>query len=201
MNFLIRAASYIFHPIWMPLLGTLFYFSLTPRFFPESVVNAKLFAVAIMTFFIPIVFFFMLKTLGKATSHFLSDIKERPIPLLFYAALNFVILRYVFDRFDYRELYFFFLGILLTTLCAFCFVYLKQKVSLHLCGLGGLVAFIILLSIHFGLDFVYIISFVLAVTGLTATSRLYYKAHSNLELFLGLVLGIIPQFALGFIWL
>ena len=201
MNLLLRAASYIFHPLWMPLFGSLFYFFITPRFFPEPVVKAKLLAIVIMTIFIPVVFFFMLKTLGKVSSHFLSEVRERPLPLLFYAALNFVILKYVLDRFDYPELYFFFLGILITALCAFCFVFLKQKVSLHLCGLGGVLAFVILLSLHFGLDLVYTISFLVAATGLTASSRLHYDAHNYLELLLGLLLGIFPQLGLGLLWL
>ena len=104
MNFLLKSASYLFHPLWMPFAGSLLYFMVTPRFFPQGVVQAKLLAVAIMTIFIPIVFFFMLRTLGKVSSHFMREVRERRWPLLFYAALNFVILKFVLDSFDYPEL-------------------------------------------------------------------------------------------------
>ncbi|HET7361131.1 MAG TPA: hypothetical protein VFI78_04280, partial [Salinimicrobium sp.] len=82
MKFLFKAASFLFHPIWMPFAGAVFYFFVSPRFFPPQVTQAKLIAIAIMSLFIPIVFYFMLKTLGKATSIFLEDKKERRWPLL-----------------------------------------------------------------------------------------------------------------------
>ena len=87
MRFLLKSASFIFHPLWLPLAGSFLYFIFTPRFFPEGVVQAKLLAIAILTIFIPIVFYFLLKNLGKAQSVFLVDVNERKWPLIFYAIL------------------------------------------------------------------------------------------------------------------
>lgn len=201
MNFLLKSASYLFHPVWMPFAGTLLYFLISPRFFPLPVVKAKILAIAIMTVFIPIVFYLMLKTLGKTTSHFLSDVKERKWPLLFSAFLDLLILKFVLDTFDYPELYYFFLGIFLSTMTALLLVFLKIKVSLHMIGLGGITAFLILISFHFNLNLIFTISFLIAMTGLTATSRLHYKAHTPSELILGILLGIVPQLAVALVWL
>lgn len=201
MKFLLKSASYIFHPVWMPFAGTFFYFLISPRFFPEPVVKAKLLAVGIMTVFIPIVFFFMLRTLEKVSSHFLEEVKERKWPLLFYAGLDFLIMRYVLDIFDYPELYYFFLGIFASTLASLAMVIFRIKISLHMMGLAGLTVFIILLSLHFNLDLIYTISFLIAITGLTASSRLQYKAHNLTELFLGLLLGLLPQIGAAYFWL
>ena len=88
MRFLLKSASFIFHPLWLPLAGSFLYFIFTPRFFPEGVVQAKLLAIAILTIFIPIVFYFLLKNLGKAQSVFLVDVKERKWPLIFYTILG-----------------------------------------------------------------------------------------------------------------
>ncbi len=201
MKFLLKSASYIFHPLWMPFAGTLIYFLISPRFFPDPVIKAKLLAIGIMTIFIPIVFFFMLRTLGKVSSHFLEEVKERKWPLLFYAGLDFVIMKYVLDAFDYPELYYFFLGVFTSTLAAVIMVIFKIKISLHMMGLAGLTTFLIMLSLHFNLNLVYSISFLIAVTGLTASSRLSYKAHNGNELALGLLLGILPQLAVAYLWL
>lgn len=201
MNLLLKSASYLFHPLWMPFAGSLLYFMVTPRFFPPGVIQAKLLAVAIMTIFIPIVFFFMLKTLGKVSSHFMKEVKERRWPLLFYAAINFVILKFVLDSFDYPELYFFFFGIFLSSLAALLLIFIGVKGSLHMLGIGGITSFIILLSFHFQLNLIYTISFFVAVMGLTASSRLHYKAHSPLELVIGSLIGILPQIAVGLYWL
>ncbi|HER40986.1 MAG TPA: hypothetical protein ENO10_07180 [Salinimicrobium catena] len=201
MNFLLKSVSYLFHPVWMPFAGTLLYFLISPRFFPFPVVKAKILAIAILSVFIPIVFYLMLKTLGKTTSHFLSDVKERKWPLLLNAFLDLLILKFILDTFDYPELYYFFLGIFLSTTSALLLVLLKIKVSLHMIGLGGITAFLVLLSFHFNLNLIYTISFLIAMTGLTATSRLHFRAHTMTELVLGLLLGIVPQAAVALVWL
>ena len=201
MKVLLKSASYLFHPVWMPFAGTLIYFLVSPRFFPEEVVKAKILAVAIMTIFIPVVYFFMLKTLGKITDHYMREIRERKWPLLFYAGLDFVVLKYVLNAFDYPELYYFFVGIMISALLDLLLLFMKLKASLHMTGLGGLMTFMILLSIHFNLNLIYTVSFLVAITGLTASSRLYYEAHTMNELAIGLLVGIIPQVALAFFWL
>ncbi len=201
MKILLKSASYLFHPLWMPFAGTLIYFLVSPRFFPEEVIEAKILAIAIMTIFIPVVYFFMLKTLGKVNDHYMKEIRERKWPLLFYAGLDFVVLKYVLNSFDYPELYFFFLGIMASVLLDLLLLFLKVKASLHMTGLGGLLFFLILLSINFNLNLIYTISFLVAITGLTASSRLYYKAHSTTELAIGLFIGFLPQAALAFLWL
>lgn len=200
MNRLLKSVSYIFHPLWMPFAGTLFYFMVSPRFFPLSIVKAKLLAVAIMTIFIPIVFFFMLKTLEKVSDHYLQEVKERRWPLMFYAALSFVIMKFVLDSFDFPELYFFFLGIFTSTLMALFFVMTNHKVSLHMMGLGGILVFVLMLSIHFNLNLIYTISFLIAISGLTASSRLLFGAHDYNQLTVGFLLGVIPQLLISFYW-
>lgn len=201
MKILLKSASYLFHPLWMPFAGSLIYFLVSPRFFPEEVVKAKLLAIAIMTIFIPIVYFFMLKTLGKISDHYMREIRERKWPLLLYAGLDLIILKYVLNTFDYPELYFFFFGIMISTLLGLILLFLKIKASLHMTGLGGLMLFLIFLSLHFNLNLIYTVSFLIAITGLTASSRLHYKAHNMTELAIGLLVGLIPQVALAFFWL
>lgn len=68
-------------------------------------------------------------------------------------------------------------------------------------GLGGLTFFLIFLSLHFNLNLIYTISFMVAITGLTATSRLHFNAHSYNELAIGLLIGILPQVLVAFWWL
>lgn len=201
MNFLFKIASYLFHPLWMPFAGSLLYFIISPRFFPNTVVQAKLTAIAIMTLFIPVVFYFMLKTLGKASSYFLEDVKERKWPLLLYIALNLIILKFVLNVYDYQALYYYFFAILISTLAALILALLKLKISLHMMGLAGITMFIIALSVFFSLNLIYTISFFVAIIGLTASSRLHYKAHSYIEIILGFLIGLIPQIMVLNYWL
>lgn len=201
MKILLKSASYLFHPIWMPIAGTLIYFLITPRFFPFEVVKAKILAIAIMTIFIPVVYFFMLKTLGKVKDHLMREVRERKWPLLFYAGLVFIIIKYVLNTFDYPELYYFFFGIMISTLLGLFLLFAGIKASLHMTGLGGITLFMIFLSLHYNLNLIYTVSFLIAITGLTASSRLHYKAHSYIELGIGLLVGLIPQVGMAFFWL
>lgn len=201
MKGFIKSASYIFHPIWMPFLGSLLYFSLTPRFFPTPLIKAKLLAIAITTLFIPIVFYFLLKNLGKAESMFLSNVKERRWPLLFFSLLMGLNLYQILDPYNYPALYYFFVGILFSALAGLILAFLNVKASLHMVGLSGILMFLIALSIFYRLNLVYSISFVIAAIGLTATSRLQLKAHTPIELILGILVGLLPQIIVLNYWL
>jgi len=201
MRFLLKSASFIFHPLWLPLAGSFLYFIFTPRFFPEGVVQAKLLAIAILTIFIPIVFYFLLKNLGKAKSVFLVDVKERKWPLIFYTILITMVLNQILNAYNYAALYYYFTGILFATIAAFVLVVFKLKASLHMMGLGGLLVFLIGISLNFKIDLTYTISFLILALGLTASSRIYYKAHSINELVLGLACGMITQVLVLNLWL
>lgn len=201
MKFLIKIASYIFHPLWMPFAGSLFYFLVTPRFFPLPLIQAKLLAIAITTLFIPVVFYFLLKNLGKADSVFLKDVSQRRWPLFFYCLLIGLNIYQILDIYNYPALYYFFVGILFSMITAFILAWLRLKVSLHMLGLAGILMFVIAMSIYYQLNLIYSIAFLIAAIGITATSRLHYKAHTWIELFLGFFIGILPQIIVLNFWL
>ncbi|PKD20689.1 hypothetical protein APR41_13525 [Salegentibacter salinarum] len=201
MKFLLNSASFIFHPLWIPLAGSVLYFLFTPRFFPPGVMQAKLLAIAILTVFIPIVFYFLLKNLGKAESIFLEDVRERRWPLLFFAILITMVLNQILNAYNYAALYYFFVGILFSTLLAFTLVMFRLKASLHIMALSGLIIFLIGVSLNFQLNLTYTISFLILALGITASSRIYYKAHTFSELLLGLFCGVTPQTLVLYFWL
>jgi hypothetical protein len=185
----------------MPFLGTLFYFVVSPRYFPLPLIHAKLLAVAITTIFIPIVFYFLLKNLGKAESALLNDVKERRWPLFFYILLIGLNLYQILNIYNYPALYYFFVGIMFSILTSFILAWLKVKISLHMIGLSGFFMFVLSLSIYYHLNLIYSISFLIFALGLTATSRLQAKAHNGIELILGFFIGLLPQIIVLNFWL
>ncbi|KAA1247447.1 hypothetical protein [Aquimarina sp. RZ0] len=201
MNFLLKSISYIFHPLLMPIAGSVIYFITAPRFIPQEIIKTKIFGLTVVTILIPIVIYFFLKTLGVITSIHLEDVKQRKIPLLLQSLLLLLTIKMIIDVYNYPELYFFFLGILFSSLSAIFMVLFSTKVSLHMMGSGAITMFTIALSIHFGINLTLLISGMMIVNGLVATSRLHYKAHSNLELILGFFIGVVPQLILVNFWL
>ncbi|TNJ44289.1 hypothetical protein KFZ70_03235 [Tamlana fucoidanivorans] len=197
----LKSLSFIFHPLFMPLLGVIFYFSKTPRFVAPDVVKAKLISLFILTILLPILLYFFLKVLGKVKSFYLTTTKERVYPLLLNCIINLIIIQRILPPTESIELYFFFLGILISSMTCLMLAIMKFKASIHLIGISGLTMFFIALSVHFSINIVGTLSVMTLVLGAVATSRLHVKAHVAVELVVGFFIGVLPQLILIPYWL
>ncbi len=201
MKHLIKSFSYIFHPLFMPIAGVVLYFWISPRFFNDRFLYSKLFATTIMTVIIPILSFYMLKNLGQVTEIHLKNVKERRYPLLMQAMFTFILLQIVFDGYEIPPLYYFFVGILGSSIGALLLVFLNFKASLHMIGIAGLVTFVFGLSLHFSQNLLLLLGILIIGIGGTASSRLEAKAHSLPELVIGFAVGLMPQLFVFKYWL
>ena len=193
--------SYLFHPIFVPLLGTLSYLLFEDIYFTKAQCYLLVFQILIITFFLPLSFFYLLRTFGKVDTIMLSDLNQRKIPLVMQMILTFVLISESVTIERFPELFFFFLGGLISTFLAFTFLFAKLKASIHMIGISALTFFIIGISIHNQTNTIYLISACFFATGLIASSRLQMKAHSIKELVFGYVIGVIPQLSLWYFWL
>lgn len=201
MNFFLRLAAYLFHPILMPFLGCILYYAITPRFIELEIMEARLFAVAIITIFIPIITFFLLKSLGRVSSINLQNIEERKLPLMIQSMLLLLIIKMVFDPYDSPELYYFFVGILFSVFTTLLLVFLKFKISLHQMGIAGVTMFLIALSIHFKVNILFTLGLFFIANGWVAASRLHTLSHTPIELIAGFFVAILPQLIILNYWL
>jgi len=201
IHHILKSISYIFHPLLLPLLGVIFYFSKTPRYIPVPIIKAKLISLFILTVVLPVLLYYLLKTLKKVDSINLETPKERIIPLALNAIIIVLVLQRILPQNEVIELYYFFLGILLSTITALILAFLKFKASIHMIAVGGLFMFFIALSIHFSININGTIALLFILTGAVATSRLYLKAHDNIELLIGFFVGLFPQLIMLNYWL
>ncbi len=185
----------------MPLLGVLFYFSKTPRFIPEQLMKAKLFSVTILTLILPILLFYLLKTLNKVETIHLDNVYERRIPLLINCFIIILILIRVLPITEIPELYFFFIGILISNITCFVLAVVKFKASIHMIASAGFFMFAVALAIHFKININGTIALMCIILGAIATSRLHMKAHTSLELVVGFFVGLLPQLVLLNYWM
>jgi hypothetical protein len=193
--------SYFFHPIFIPLLGTFFYVLLDGHYFTLAQYFILFLQIIIITIFLPIAFFFLLRTFGKIETVMLSDVSQRKIPLLLQIMLFAVLIEksITFDQFP--SLYFFFVGGMFSTIFTFFLLYFKIKASIHMIGISSLTVFIVGLSIHNEINTINTVAFFVIMNGVVASSRLVMKAHSNKELIIGFFCGVIPQAMLLYFWL
>ena len=201
MNFILKSISYVLHPLIMPLLGVLFYFSKTPRFIPEQIIEAKVFSIILLTIILPLLIFFLLKTLRKVDSIHLKTTNERKLPLLINSVIIALILTRVFTVNEITELYFFFIGILISTLICFVFAIFKVKASIHMLAASGFFMFAVAIGVHFKININGTIALLMVLLGAVATSRLHLKAHTYPELITGTIIGFLPQLILFNFWL
>jgi hypothetical protein len=193
--------SYLFHPIFIPLLGTIFYVLLDSHYLTLGQDLLLFIQIIIVTILLPVAFFYLLRTFGKVETIMLSDISQRKIPLILQIILFTVLVQksITFERFP--SLYLFFIGGIFSTIFAFFFLYLKTKASLHMIGISSLTVFIIGLSIHNEINTINTVAFFAIMNGVIASSRLVMKAHSTKELVIGFLCGAVPQSVLFYLWL
>ena len=201
IHYLLKSISYIFHPLIMPLLGLIFYFSKTPRFIPDPVIKAKVFSISILTVILPILLYFLLKTIKQVESLELKTSKERITPLILNILILVLILKRVLPYDEIPELYYFYLGILFSSLTCLFLAFFKFKASIHMIGSAGFFMFALALSIHFKININGTIALMCVIIGAIATSRLHLKAHTNAELLIGFFVGLLPQVVLLNYWL
>ncbi|WP_445956567.1 hypothetical protein [Yeosuana sp.] len=201
MDKFLKSVSFIFHPLIMPLLGVIFYFSKSPRYIPVQIIQAKLISIFILTVVLPILLYFLLKTLGKVKSVYLDTTRERIIPLILNCIVVSLVIKKIVPANQIIELYYFFLGILVSTLACLFLAIMKFKTSIHMVSVAGLLMFFIALSIHFSININGTLAFMSILVGAIATSRLHLKAHNYIELLIGFFIGMIPQLFLLKYWL
>jgi len=201
MRLFFQILSYAFHPILIPVAGAIAYFMITPRYSPLEFQGGNILPIFILTVIIPILSFFILRNIGVVSSMGLQSIKERMLPMLIHLVLLLMILYQVIPNNYTPEIYFYFVGLVIANLSAFLLLLMNYKISLHMLGLGCLLMFLIAMSIHFEINITIALSGIVLITGMVATARLYLRAHSRMEIIIGLFIGVISQLLTVTFWL
>ncbi len=193
--------SYLLHPLFIPLYGTLVYLFCVENSFENVQKYLMLIQIVLITILIPMLFLYLLKIIGKVDSIMVSDISQRKMPLIiqFFLMALLILKSITIERVP--ELFFFFFGGMVSTFIAILLLFLKSKASIHMIGIGSLTVFVIGISIHNYNNMLVPISLLILLNGVVASSRLAMKAHTVKELLIGFLLGWIPQLLLFYFWL
>ncbi|MDK2771898.1 MAG: hypothetical protein KYX68_06680 [Flavobacterium sp.] len=196
-NSFLPVFSYIFHPIFITLYGTLYFFLVAPHTAPERLQYLILIQVSILTLLMPLALYFLFISLGIVTSFTEASIKERKIPVLIQSFLFFALLYIMRENNTIPELFYFYTGGFFSAVLAFIAILLKYKASLHMIGITSLACFVYAVAVYHQLPYLNMVAFAIVCMGLVASSRLYMKSHTMPELFVGFLIGLLPQY---FIW-
>jgi len=195
-----KAISYLFHPIIFPLIGTLIYLFTTPRYTSKKTKSLLVLVVFIGTYILPIILLAFLKGMGMIKSFHLSTIEERKFPTLFFSFLAILVGRLFFQIQVVDNLAIFFISGGLSFLLIYGLLWLQIKVSIHTLGIGGLIGFLLNLSLVFHHNYLYAIAFLFFLFGMVSSARLKLKAHNFQEVVWGIIIGIMVQLLVPLIY-
>lgn len=185
-----RVVSYLFHPLFIPLLVGWFLIY-EARLFPERN-NWEKTIVFIQFFvyytFLPLITTILSKSLGFIDSIQLRSQKDRIIPYIVCEIFYFWGW-YVFRNLKFPEPVVLF-GLSVFLACSLgLLLNIYMKVSMHAISVGVLCALIIYMGLRNEVNYGPYISVAVFIAGLTCTARLIDSNHTNREIYTGFFAG------------
>jgi hypothetical protein len=191
--------SYIFHPLFMPVLGAfiimwndpLLYVSLNDPL-PWIIMLGT---VAICTILLPLFFCWTLLKMGRISSLQTPTGEDRRV-LMMFTELGFLLAYLTFHRIPTmgHSISLFMLGINIAMVVTLIINFI-QKTSFHTTGMGGLLGTTIGLMYYAKVDLKYWIIALILLCYFGGYARYKLKAHDTFELYLGYMVGIVSLFA------
>lgn len=196
-NFL-KIFSYIFHPVLIPCMATGCYFYISTGFFSTFEMKLAVFHVLMMTFLLPICIYFMLRSMNMMSSSIMVENRaERSAPVFLNIVLLGILVFFIWQYNRMYDLKHFIVGYMISYFIAWLSVLAKKKYSIHLLSYSAFAVFVLKSLIDYHSPITIGLALLLLFYGCIASSRLEIKAHTPLELFVGTVIGMLPQI---FLW-
>ena len=186
--------STILHPIVLPTLGVFIYFVFVSQSFEKRLQLIVLGLVFALTYVVPVLLLLFLRNFGFIKDFQVSTIKERRFPVIFMIFLLYFLGNTIIQIPTIRNLGILFYGTSLSLTCIYVLFSVKLKSSLHLVSMGNMIGFFLIMTNINSLSMLPIIILLILLSGILASSRMYLKAHTPIELLIGFSLGIICQF-------
>lgn len=195
--FFAKVLSYIFHPLFVPLYATWYLVFVHHGFFVGFGEKEKIWILRQMTLnmvFFPALTVLLLKAVGFIESIFLKNQKDRIIPYMASGIFFF----WMFLVFRNQPeipgiLTAFTFGVFLASSFALL-ANIYFKISMHALGCGGMLGLmIVVLNTNPSPPFTLPLMTVIFITGIVCTSRLIVSAHTQKEIYMGLVFGFFSQ--------
>jgi len=191
--------SVVFHPLFIPFYVVAFLVNYHPSYFTGFNFYLKfeiLRSVAVNTVLFPAFSLLVMKGLGFVKSFYLHTREDRIGPYLANMIFYFWMAR-VFFNFKPEitpVLAAFMTGVFLTTAVALI-ANIFNKVSMHAIGCGGMLGIFIIIMNSNSMLMTWPLCIALLITGIVCTSRLLVSDHTQKEIYLGLAIGLVCQFA------
>lgn len=194
MKVLANTISYIFHPLFMPLFGMVFYlkymfFLLVKPMFYNYIVLVML----VCTLLFPLMSILLLKSSKVISSIHMPSKEERRWPLLIGTGFFFLAYMLISYVNPVQELnYIVIAGILTLMICTI--INLLYKLSIHMAAIGGVTGMMVAYAHHAEINMLYVVLAMVFASGLVGFARLQLNAHSTRQVAAGYAAGFFSQY-------
>ena len=191
-----HVVSILFHPLFVPVYVVYFIIFVHPHYFSGFSTPDKaqvILIVLLNAVFFPLLSVLLLKGVGFIQSVFLHTQKDRIIPYMACSIFFFWTYHVFREQNQYPiVLTAFFFGILLSASAALM-ANIYYKISMHAIGMGGLIGIGLVIMKSNTMLMTWPLCIALLIAGLVCTSRLIVSNHTNREIYMGLVFGLLCQ--------
>lgn len=189
--------SYVFHPLWIPLMTFGLASYLDPWLVPNKPVFNFIGLVLIINAIAPLISILIMMRKGMISDVEIRDRQQRSRPyviILFYFILTYWLLRNRQIPVD-PAVFSMFLGVIVSIICALV-INRFWKISAHMLAVGGLVGVMFGLANEIPSGMHVTIALLVFIAGGVGFSRIYLKAHSHNQVYMGFLLGLVVNYVL-----
>lgn len=189
--------SYIFHPVFMPILGIylILYSGTYLAILPAESKRAILLMTAMFTVLLPLSVLPFLRYYKLISKYTIPERRERLIPL-FLSVVFYGFGLYLFRKYGIPFFIQQFLLVAIICLLIAVLVHFWWKISTHMMGIGGILGLISSFNYLFSIDITFVLILTIIVAGVIGTARLYLKSHNQAQVYSGFMVGFIISFAI-----
>lgn len=144
---------------------------------------------------IPLLCLPLLKWFGLIEGYRLMQKQDRVFPVLVTIAGAFIVF-YFSRNLPYSNIVRQFYLIMVIMLSGFMIVTLRWKISMYMMAIGALCGLVFILGMKYLGDVINLLPFLILVSGLVASARLYLKRHTPAQVYAGYIYGAVAVVAI-----
>lgn len=200
MRLIAKIISILLHPLLIPTYGVLLLFT-TARFIAVPLLPKLIVAVTVFccTAIIPALIIFLFLKLGKVTSLEITNRQERTRPYL-YSLITYLFCAYYLWKVNMPFWFVMMVAGSALSILILLLVNLRWKMSAHLSAMGGLLAGIFVVAIHYVINPYMLIIGTLFASAAVGSARVILNAHTPEQTLAGFFNGFFCVLATGMLF-
>ena len=195
-----RTVNLLFHPFLCPIYGLLLFQWINPRSVHSIWPFTHYIPLLILTVVIPSTGWLLGDQL-KGNKRFTQLKVEALLSRLFFIVGLILLLSGSFPLDISSEIYFFFTGLLIAVLTQFSIGLIGYSADLHLACAGGILAFLVCLSVFFSVTITDTLVCIIFLTGIVGSIRIYITKSGYSDILIGWIIGICAQLVVFKFWI